>query len=395
MKLFLLLSLPVLLFTTKDRYVLPMPANTADSILSAVHKKLNSVPNLRYSIARELNYSSENYHQVSSWEVYFDFQSNDNLIHCKYQIEDSILKQVFNGTEQFDLNKKAKTINVNEQPKAEAFQSVSAFYNSLLTLRNILPLIINDASATKVASDTIINNAGYKVVTVGLGKRRIQNLGKGFDAMNTKNNFIYRIIVDNKSNLPYAVQQVNDLNADYIKTVFTNINTNAVPPAELSWYYSTYSAEYKPAKPRVDVSLLQPNAVAPDWKLRSNKQDKTVSLKDLQGKVVLLDFWIKNCGPCILSVPHLNELHKKFAGKNVEIISINAYDPKDDVNWFCNKHKVEYDVYLDGKETATKYGVSGFPAFFIIDKEGKVAYSHTGFDTPVKAEIEQLINKYL
>jgi len=120
-----------------------------------------------------------------------------------------------------------------------------------------------------------------------------------------------------------------------------------------------------------------------------------ISLDELKGKVILLDFWIKNCGPCIQSVPHLNELQNKFKGKNLKIISINSYDSKEEVSWFCNKHKTDYTVLLNGKAVAGKYGVSGFPAFFIIDKTGKIIYSHAGYETSIGSEIEQVIKNAL
>lgn len=120
-----------------------------------------------------------------------------------------------------------------------------------------------------------------------------------------------------------------------------------------------------------------------------------ISLNDQRGKVILLDFWIKNCGPCIESVPHLNSLKEKFKSSNFEIISINSYDTKEEVNWFCNKHKSNYEVLLNGKEVAEKYGVSGFPAFFIIDKTGRIIFSHSGFGNSVNSAIEKVIKDAL
>lgn len=109
----------------------------------------------------------------------------------------------------------------------------------------------------------------------------------------------------------------------------------------------------------------------------------------------MLDFWIKNCGPCIQSVPHLNELQKKFKDKNFKLISINSYDSKEDISRFCNKHKIDYMVLVNGKRVAKEYGVSGFPTFFIIDKSGKIIYSHIGHDASKQLEIEQVINNAL
>ena len=367
----------------------------ADPILDKVSQKLSSLKKIRYTNIRELNYSSENYRNISNWSVYYDFQRNDTLTGFRYQIEDSVLKQVFNGTEKFDLNKKARTIQINDRPDKKSFSSISALYNSISTLKNVLPLLINDKTAIKAVADTTINNTPYILITVNIGKRRIQNSGRGFDVMTTKNNFIYKIIINRNSNLPAAVLQVNDLNNDFIQTSFANIETDAAALPELSWYYSTYTNDFKPAAEKAVPQLLSRGSSAPEWELQSYNKNEAVSLSDLKGKVILLDFWIKNCGPCIQSVPHLNELQHKFKDRDFKIISINSYDSREEVSWFCTKHNADYPVFLNGKPVAEKYGVSGFPAFFVIDKEGKIVYANTGYNASIQSELEQLIEHAL
>jgi thiol-disulfide isomerase/thioredoxin len=371
------------------------PLNKPDSILFKVSQKLSSLKNIKYDNTRELNYSSENYHYSSTWTGYYDFQSKDTLTGFKYQIDDSDSKQVFNGTEKFDLSKKEKAISINDHPAKKSFSELSALYNSIITLRNVLPVLIDDKTAIKYVHDTTINGTAYTVININTGKRRIQNLGLGFDAMTTKSDFIYKILVGKDSYFPFEVIQTNDINSDFIKTNFTNVEINTTAPAELSWYYSTYTNDFKLKGQSPNEQLVSCGSLAPEWKLEIYNKNKVVSLSDLKGQVILLDFWIKNCGPCIQSVPHLNELQNKFKNEDFKIISINSYDSKEDVNWFCNKHKVNYPVLLNGKSIADKYGVSGFPAFFIIDKTGKIIYAHVGYSESTQLEVERVIDAAL
>jgi thiol-disulfide isomerase/thioredoxin len=213
--------------------------------------------------------------------------------------------------------------------------------------------------------------------------------------MTTKSNFIYKLIIKKESDFPVEVMQVNDLNSDFIKTSFTNVQADASALPELSWYYSTYTNDFKPATEKTSTQLLSRGSSAPGWKLQVYNKKETLSLDDLKGKVILLDFWIKNCGPCIESVPHLNQLEHKFRNKNFKLISINSYDSRENVSLFCNKHNTEYTVLLNGKNVAEKYGVDGFPAFFIIDKEGKIIYANMGYSTSLQSEIEQIIQQAL
>ena len=366
---------------------------TADSILQKMSFKLSSLKNIRYDLKRELNYSSENYHNEMNWTIYFDFQSTDTIIGFKYQIEDETLKKVFifNGTEEFELNKKAKTIKIDNQPNQKLLSNNSAFYNSIITLKNVLPIIIADKTIIKIPGDTIINNISYNIITLYLNKRRIQFLGKDFEAMTTKSNLIYKIIIDKKDDLPFEVLQVNDIDSDFIKTSFTNINTTNPLPSESSWFYSTYTDEYKQAIPKELPKLVSVGSSAPEWILPRYNKEENIALSDFKGKVVLLDFWIKNCGHCIESIPDLNALQEKFKNNNFEILGINSYDSKEDIGWFCNKHKPNYKILMQGKAIAEKYGVSGFPMVFLIDKKGNIVFSG-GIE---KSEMERLIEKIL
>lgn len=375
-----------LLNTGKDTLL-----DTPDSILINVSQKLNGLKNIKYDNTRELNYASENYHHTSKWTCFYDFQSKDTLIRFKYQIDDSTSKQIFNGTEKFDLDKKGKTISLNDHPDKKSFSGLSALYNSIITLKNILPVLINDNAAVKHATDTIINYTSYIAININIGKRRIQNLGLGLDVMATKSDFIYKILIEKNTYLPYAVLQTNDVNSDFIETIFTNIETNITSPSEFSWYYSTYTNDFRLTGKNSNEKLTSNGTLAPEWKLEIYNNNKIISLSDLRGQVILIDFWIKNCGPCIQSVPHLNELQNKFKNKSFKLISINSYDSKEDVNWFYNKYKIGYTILLNGKSIADKYGVSGFPTLFVIDKSGKIIYSKVGYDAFTQSEVERII----
>lgn len=363
----------------------------AISVLQKVSNKLNGLTTLSYDLARELNYASENYHNNSEWLCYLNFELNDTPVGFKYQIKSSTSNEFFNGTEKFELDKTAKTIKIKNNPQKNDFSSLSFFYNSIITLRNILPLLIADKNSIMVVKDTTINNHLFEVVTTNIGKRRIQNLGEDFDIMQTKSNFIYKITIDKSNNLPTEILQKNDLNDDFIKTNFNNIKTIPIYPTENSWYYSTYLNEYKPAEKTEIPQIIPVGSLAPNWTLPLYNKAENISLYNLKGKVILLDFWFKNCGPCIESVPHLNAINKKFSDKKFEVLGINTWDSKKDVAWFCKKHQVTYNVLLDGKGLAEKYCISSFPTLVLIDKAGKVLYSG-GFN---QSEVEKLIEKAL
>lgn len=120
---------------------------------------------------------------------------------------------------------------------------------------------------------------------------------------------------------------------------------------------------------------------APDFTL-SDTHGNTTTLSSLRGKVVILEFWATWCPPCRESVPELNEMYEKFKGKNVELLGISVDkggDAPSVVRAFLTERAVAYPVLLDNRNVNNSYGVSGIPAIFIIDKEGRVVKHFTGF----------------
>ncbi len=151
----------------------------AISILQKTSNKLNSLTTFSYDLKRELNYASEDYHNISEWSCYFNFDPTNTTVGFKYQINDSTSTDFFNGTEKFELNKATKTIQINNNAQKKDFKSLSYLYNSIVTLKNILPAIIEDQNSIKTVTDTIINNHLYEVVTINIGKDESKTLAKG------------------------------------------------------------------------------------------------------------------------------------------------------------------------------------------------------------------------
>lgn len=363
---------------------------TAEEILTALHIKLNKLQNVHLIYSRELNYASENYHNEMTGNFYLQYDSSDTVVGFKYQFESDDIREVFNGTEKFDLLKKEKAIAVEHQPQKQSFRP-SFFYNSIITLKNIIPAVLDDETIKKEIKDTTIDNQYTWLLTLTLYKKVFNYTGTQFDSITLNRHIIYRVAVNPKDSLPIAVIQANDVNNDFTATRFKDIKINTEQPNELSWFYSTYTNEYKPKLQ--DTSRLVATGVnAGNWTLPLYNKKTTLSLTDFKGKVVLIDFWIKNCGPCIESVPYLNSLEEKFKTKNVQLLSINSYDSEKDISWFCNKHGVNYKVLMNGNNVAGKYGINAFPTFMIIDKQGVVSYINEGLD---KSKIESVLNALL
>lgn len=96
-------------------------------------------------------------------------------------------------------------------------------------------------------------------------------------------------------------------------------------------------------------------------------------LKDMRGKVVLVNFWATWCPPCRKEMPSLERLYQRFSGHGLVILAISEEDP-DKVRPFIGKMNITFPVLLDpGRKVNDLFQVEGIPKTFIYDREGKLA----------------------
>ncbi len=101
-------------------------------------------------------------------------------------------------------------------------------------------------------------------------------------------------------------------------------------------------------------------------------QGKTWTLKDLKGKVVLVNFWATWCPPCRKEMPDLNALYQRFKDQGFVILAISDEDV-DKVKPFIAERNISYPVLLDpGRKVNQLFQVAGIPKSFVYNREGKL-----------------------
>jgi peroxiredoxin len=99
---------------------------------------------------------------------------------------------------------------------------------------------------------------------------------------------------------------------------------------------------------------------------------KSWTLKELKGKVVMLNFWATWCPPCRKEMPDLEALYKQFSPQGLVTLGISDDDP-DKVRAFIQKQGTTYPVLLDpGSKVNKLLHIEGIPKTFVYDREGKI-----------------------
>jgi len=129
--------------------------------------------------------------------------------------------------------------------------------------------------------------------------------------------------------------------------------------------------------PAETVGAAKPSAepagpAAADFSLKDLK-GVPVAVSGLKGKVVFIEFWASWCPPCRKSIPHLNELHRKYGPKGLTILGVNAGETEDQARKFAAEAGIEYAVLLDPEGAADeKYPGRYIPRGYLIGRDGSL-----------------------
>jgi thiol-disulfide isomerase/thioredoxin len=161
----------------------------------------------------------------------------------------------------------------------------------------------------------------------------------------------------------------------------------------------TYAAWDVQPKLGYNLTPLPKPVPAPGFTLEDMDEEKH-SLKDLQGKVVLLNFWATWCPPCRREMPSMERLYQKLNGENFTVIAINQMEDGDHVFAYTGQLDVDptFTILFDkDSKVSSSYRVSGLPTTYLIDKQGNIRYRAIGgreFDHPeVEKQIMQLMQE--
>lgn len=312
------------------------------------------------------------------------------LFSIEAQEENDKLKytDLYNGQNLIHIVPKDSTYEIQE---GFAFDVQSTLPGILQWIRGRLEKQSSKAVKTKDTTINAINNY-HLIVTV-------------YDTIiNNEHNYTdVNLFIDSLSGMPdlIIIRSRSTTYGDGISNYYSEtrysdykLNQNNIDLASLTIPEGLHPRKKQPVLPKEQHDLLAPGSVAPDWVL-SDARDKKMSLGQLKGKVVLLDFFFIGCFGCMEALKPLNILHEKYRNKNVAMASMTFRDSKKSVTAFEKNYNIKYPIYINAGDVVKSYNVETFPTFYFIDKEGKIANVIIGYDNDFEKKVTSVIDKLL
>lgn len=258
---------------------------------------------------------------------------------------------------------------------AQAYQGLSAYKNVVDSCDKAIEL----ASADKELTISIYNLKGLSLVESA--ERKDQKKLQDAESALRKGIAIDSSVAILHYNLGLALMQMNR-DADGV--------------AELKKYVelSPNSENADEARKMIENPRRSREAYAPEFSFTS-AEGEYISMDDLRGKVVLLDFWGTWCPPCRESVPSLRDLNKRYSKEKAFVmISVSVHDEEDKWRDFTTKNQMVWPQAFDRDSKIQRaFLVNRFPTYILIDHEGIIRLRVSGYSFEREAALNDAIHK--
>lgn len=208
---------------------------------------------------------------------------------------------------------------------------------------------------------------------------------------------IYEIWISKSNQLPYKIRREMSHETTITTCEDVKLNTLSIRDFQLSDYMpDNYTVRMYGDKVEPVSAQSLTGKKAPDWIL-PDMNEKAVALKELKSKVLLINLTGIGCGPCMASIPFLNELKESYKTEDFELISIETWMRKpQSLRVYADKHKINYPFLCGNDEIVRAYQTGGAaPYFLILDEKRIIRKVIFGYNDNLAGEIKKSISELL
>lgn len=288
------------------------------------------------------------------------------------------------------------------------YMEIDSFKNNTLPFRPLSPPFFNHATSilkyaleTKDSITTDLKDLGDSVrfSIMIYGDSQVEFFGKAF-YINSPYGLDeeisnYTIWINKSSDLPYRIKrEMRHNNSITSITEIKEINRDTLEQLNASKYFPDYPLKSELKEKPDKIDLLDKEA--PEWTL-IDTENKKISLKDLDSKILMIQFTGIGCGPCQYSYPFLKQLVKDYKNKDFEFISIETWIRDiDALKRYKERNEFNFRFLNSTNEVNSSYQVTGVPVFFILNENRVIRKIIKGYSKEkTDQEIRNFLNRLL
>ena len=197
----------------------------------------------------------------------------------------------------------------------------------------------------------------------------------------------------------YDMKGENQYRERRIDEVFFDQVDSAALAARFDAYLKDYEVEiYEPPKDS-ELAPLSEGEPFPSVLGWSYNLKDTLDLEEVDARLVVLDFWYMDCHPCIMAIPHLNEVVGKYDREDLAIIGVNPFNNNEKdlgrLPNFLEHNPIDYPFVFVDRDMAANARVRGYPTFYVLDEDRKVLYSGVGYSENMASRLDSVLGEYL
>ncbi|MBT2559788.1 TlpA family protein disulfide reductase [Pedobacter sp. ISL-68] len=346
-------------------------------------EKIKSLKNISYTDIVETKFSFQEDFYADTLRSYISFQ--DRFADGRFFLKGRDISYSFDGNRLVMLNFKDSTYNVekdkvlNQDTRTLAYwatkmQKLSA--KMRVDRREYQDTIINGmqfANIRIVESDTIDNSEHF------------YNISNYIIDKTTK--FPIKIISRFKGRgddgTVFGLIEIHNYSKFVInKKKFPDLSNTSIP------------SHFKLPVSRQPVVFLANGTIAPTLHAR-DLTGLELDAKKQKGKILLINFSLIGCPHCVGAAQMLNRINEKYLGKDLVILNIYPIDTPEAILKFDLKENVKTSSYTSDRSIQKAFPFDGYPSFYLIDKQGRIAQSYDGFYKELEDQITKMIESLL
>jgi thiol-disulfide isomerase/thioredoxin len=370
---------------------------TANSIVSEFENRISNSESWEYDVHYKMKYFSSDEDTLSYYSnCRLIKHTSDTIFGGSFWIKNDSIDRYYDLKNIYIINHNSKKITKFFPKKGQDWairgNTISGVLDSYFLKPNRLSKYLKDSTIVAKLNDTLINEKNFKTIEFAFGDELpIEKQRKTFyfNIDNYLKDIIYSVKFQNEwqyNEWHFSNEKFNKVNDKLLKSEFDRLKKN-------------YEIEdYKESNPK-EMEPLANGLRAPKFTGLNFKDNDSITLEDYKGKYLILDFWYKDCFPCIKAIASLNELRTKYPANDLVILGLNPFDnkekSKEKLNEFIEINKMIYPTIFIDSNVIKEYNVRAYPTFYIIDAGGKIVFSKVGHSEQNEKEIDSLLKNWI